>query len=238
MCTCANLVYNVSEGDKKVTTTVQSAPRPRGGVVHPVYASPMQKDAQGMPVAVDWDQSYVGCVLMTYERNGYDDSDFYAVVYDEATDSINHVEYASTRGWTYMDGATVDATEDVKAKAREVIRRQAFARMTAAAADAAKAPEVGKAVVVTAGRKVPQGTTGSVVWKGEDSYANARNSRYAPAGFPRKTAYRVGIKTAEGTVFTAGSNVTVVDPQEYMPDWAQVEAEAARYAKGDHWRQY
>ena len=41
-------------------------------------------------------ESYKGCVLSTYERNMYDDSDFLAVVWNGT--SLEHVEYATTRG--------------------------------------------------------------------------------------------------------------------------------------------
>lgn len=217
-----------------MTTTTEapvreSVPRPDGGVTHPIYAADKARDSRGWPTADGWDQTYKGAVLMTYERNGYDDSDFFAIVYDEATDSLKHVEYASTRGWTYMDGAKVDATDEVKAKAREVIRRQSFRQMAAAAADAAEAPEVGKTVTVTKGRKVPKGTSGTVVWKGVDGY---KSTQWA-------THYRVGLKDADGTVhWTSADNVKVTDPQEYMPAWADLEARAARYAAGNNWRQY
>jgi hypothetical protein len=163
-------------------------------------------------------------VLRKYERNGYDDSDFMAVVYDEETDSFKHVEYASTRGWSYYNSATVDATDEVKTKAREVVRRTTLARLASAAAAEAKSPEVGKTVVVTKGRKIARGTTGTVVWKGVDSY---KSNQYA-------THYRVGVKTPDGTEFMSADNVEVVDPQDYMPAWADLEARAAYRARGDN----
>jgi hypothetical protein len=61
--------------------------------------------------------SYEGCVLRTGEHNWYDDSDFYAMVWDEPTHSVKKITYATTRGWTYHNGAVVDATEDNRAKA-------------------------------------------------------------------------------------------------------------------------
>jgi hypothetical protein len=61
--------------------------------------------------------SYEGCVLRLGEHNGYDDSDFYAMVWDEPTNSVKKITYATTRGWTYHNGAKVDATEDNRAKA-------------------------------------------------------------------------------------------------------------------------
>lgn len=55
-----------------------------------------------------------GRVLFTYERNGYDDSDFYAVYVNDAGE-VKTMEYASTRGWTYANGAVADATPEVQA---------------------------------------------------------------------------------------------------------------------------
>lgn len=61
--------------------------------------------------------SYEGMVLRLGEHNWYDDSDFYALVWDEATQSVKKITYATTRGWTYHNGAKVDASPEVRAKA-------------------------------------------------------------------------------------------------------------------------
>ena len=55
---------------------------------------------------------YVGCVLDTYEHNGYNDSDWYAICWDEEQQKVTYVEYDTTRagGGGY---AKVDATMDV-----------------------------------------------------------------------------------------------------------------------------
>lgn len=58
--------------------------------------------------------SYEGCVLRIGEHNWYDDSDFYAMVWDRETQSVKKVTYATTRGWTYHNGAKVDATAEVR----------------------------------------------------------------------------------------------------------------------------
>ena len=60
--------------------------------------------------------THVGKVLSLGERNGYDDSDFYAVVWDDEKNAPEEITYASTRGWTYPNGASVDATPEVVAK--------------------------------------------------------------------------------------------------------------------------
>lgn len=70
--------------------------------------------------------TYVGCVLSLGEVNGYHDSDFYAIVWDKDTQETRRIEYASTRGWTYDCGASIDATDEVKAayKAHEEAKYQ------------------------------------------------------------------------------------------------------------------
>jgi hypothetical protein len=72
-----------------------------------------------------------------------------------------------------------------------------------------------------------------VIWKGPGkaySYAQAK------WGVPD----RLGIKDAEGTVhWTAASNVEVLDPEEYLPDydWLVTMAEArGREDAGVDWR--
>jgi len=65
----------------------------------------------------DQEAKYVDAVLATRERNYYDDSDFYAVVWDEKSQAVINVEYATTR----VGGggsAWVDATPEVIEKAK------------------------------------------------------------------------------------------------------------------------
>lgn len=69
-------------------------------------------------------ETYRGRVLSMFERNGYDDSDFYAVVWSDEQNKPINVEYATTRGWTYANGAQIDATDETRAKYENYIRRQ------------------------------------------------------------------------------------------------------------------
>ena len=74
--------------------------------------------------------SYHGCVVNVSERNGYDDSDFYCTVWDEPTQSFKTFMYATTRGWTYPNGASIDASPELIAKytAHVEAERVAFAK--------------------------------------------------------------------------------------------------------------
>ena len=55
-----------------------------------------------------------GLVLSEFERNGYNDSDFYAVVWDVVNKCPQQIQYATTRAWTYDCGCVVDATPEIK----------------------------------------------------------------------------------------------------------------------------
>ncbi len=73
-------------------------------------------------------ETYIGRVLGLGENNGYDDSDFYAIVWDDETETTKRITYASTRGWSYdLYGATVDATPEIVERLKvlqEKTRRQ------------------------------------------------------------------------------------------------------------------
>ena len=171
--------------------------------------------------------TYEGCVLDTYERNGYDDSDFYAIVWDEAEQTIKHIEYASTRGWSYPNGAQVDATPEVKEKAKAYLAKQMLVKLERDNKAQAEMPYVGRKVKVVKGRKIKIGTIGEVFWFGEDQYkASGRNryNRYNPyaglVGKFFKDRYRIGVRyTEDGMVkkdFISAENVEVINPESYL----------------------
>jgi hypothetical protein len=153
------------------------------------------KDANAPAREEDYEVSWVGQVVGLREMNGYDDSDFYAIVWDAAEGRTREVWYATTRGWTYRNSAAVDATEEVWAAYNAWRQARADEAAAAQAAWEAAQPRKGRTVTVVKGRKVPLGTTGTVIWTGP--------------GY--RGGERVGIKDAEGEVYwTAASNVEVV----------------------------
>lgn len=172
--------------------------------------------------------SYKGAVLDTRERNGYDDSDFYARVWDEESGTVKDIEYATTRGWTYGNSADIDATPEVVAKANAYYAKLALGRLKEAAAVAARTPAIGKTVKVVKGRKVPLGTVGEVFFYGEGAYFGPV-PRFKSGAWSTKGTMRVGFKTPTGVkFFTAASNVEVLDPEEYLPALEDLEARAAQ----------
>ncbi len=114
--------------------------------------------------------THKGLVLSLGERNGYDDSDFYAIVWDEAEGQTKQVPYATTRGWTYPNWAGVDATPEVLAaygawKARlaalaDKIRQEAQETIRLRLE---RAPKLGDRARIVGGRK-SKGAEGLVFW--------------------------------------------------------------------------
>lgn len=163
------------------------------------------KDAQGAYPAkytkdVWLQDTYQGCVVRTYERNWYDDSDFYATVWDEANQKTEEVMYASTRGWTYCNGATVDASDEVKAKARAYISAK-----EAAAAAALREKQILEGDIVCLSLKAGKnkdrdGQEGRVFWQGPN--------RFSQSKWPET---RYGVEFADGAkLFFSQRNVTKV----------------------------
>lgn len=71
-----------------------------------------------------------GRVVNLREMNGSYDSDFYAEYMTE-DGTFREFEYASTRGWTYANGATIDATPEVQAAYLAYHNKMAHDRMLA-----------------------------------------------------------------------------------------------------------
>lgn len=157
--------------------------------------------------------TYAGRVIETREMNGRDDSDFYALVWDDETESIVRVDYATTRGWTYPNWATVDADEATLVKVF-AFRKAAAERVAAAiAAEEAKVPRKGRMVKVIKGRKVPIGTVAEVGWFGKDRYARIpRNRVFFDMYVPEE--HRVGLRIDGEMVFTSAANVEVLINEE------------------------
>jgi hypothetical protein len=68
---------------------------------------------------------YVGKCIKDYERNGYHDSDFYMVVWDDEKEAPKSICFATTRGWSYpCYGSSPDATPEVMAKYEAYCKEQ------------------------------------------------------------------------------------------------------------------
>lgn len=145
-------------------------------------------------------ETHVGLVLSTFERNGYSDSDFVAIVWNPELQKIETVEYASTRGWCYPNCATVDATPEVIAAACEFQERQQRESIASTQRIAALTPEFGRLVEITATRgkaKEFRGQHGEICWVGK--------------AMGRSNDTRVGVRLKDGTkTFLPAAGVRVL----------------------------
>lgn len=162
-------------------------------------------------------EEYKGRVLRVSEVNGYSDSDFYAHVWDG--ERVDKVLYATTRGWTYRNSATVDATPEVREAATRWRAEREYEDLLAAARRRAESVDRGKRVRVVRGRKVPVGTEGEVFWTGADRY--------------NRHETRVGLRDDAGTThWTSASNLEVVGLDNWSADEEDLRAEAEFMARG------
>ena len=153
--------------------------------------------------------TYKGCVIRTWEHNGYDDSDFYADCVDVENGKIVTIEYDTTRcgGCGY---AEADLTAENYAKyLHNGGRDNELAEAVTKAAFKAKEICKGKEVIVIAGRKVKHGVVGEVFWTkavNYDCYRRWWNEEL-----------KIGIKDADGNVYwTYAKNVKVLDYRKYL----------------------
>lgn len=168
-------------------------------------------------------ESYAGAVLAVFEVNGYDDSDFCAAVW--TGERVISDCYASTRSWTYHNGAQVDATPAVLAAALAWYRARLGDRLVATARADVLRPAVGKRVRSLATRGKHVGVVGKVRWMGVDSYHRG----------PGPKPYRVGIKVegVDTLHFLGADRVEAIDPEPI--DEARIRARAAASTDPD-WR--
>jgi hypothetical protein len=145
-----------------------------------------------------YEQLHTGLVVAVREENGYNDSDWYATVYDEEKDTFFEVLVGTTRCY-FLGGHEIDASDEIKQKWNDLMKKQA--REREAAYYLAKRMKVGegKTVEFVKGRKIPIGTKGVVTWLGIDKYD------------PRKEKLRVGVKLENGDfVYTTETNLKVL----------------------------
>lgn len=105
---------------------------------------------------------YEGCVLDWYEHNGYDDSDWYAICWNEEKQTIDKVLFDTTR-CACSGRAEIDATPEVLRKVYhywKTLGKSLFDGRTNRMQ--AMKIHVGDTVRVIAGRKFKKGSVGKV----------------------------------------------------------------------------
>lgn len=192
----------------------------------PVYSD--NRDG-GHAEILETKETFVGKVLETYEENGRNDSDFYAVVWDDETDSLIHKQYSTTRFYSNGYGAKIDATEEVIVKATAERKKRFLKSVTEADEEKAKTIAKGKMVEVTSGRK-NRGVMGEVFWVGNPTSFH----------YNGPVSHSVGIKLNnekgddgkfKNVAFAYDYNCTVLLHETYLPSEDEIEKSATHKAE-------
>lgn len=140
-------------------------------------------------------EKYIGATFYEWEENFYNDSDFYALVWDEEEQVLKTLRVGSTR-FAGGEHVVCDATEESKEKAlaylnslvsKEAIRVATFKNYK-------NSIQFGDDVIIVGGRKVPVNTTGRV--------GGIYNNPYDPEN------HKVKLELASGeVVYTYKNNI-------------------------------
>lgn len=191
----------------------------------PVYSK--ERDG-GHAEIIETKETYVGRVLETYEENGYNDSDFYAIVWDDETNSLIHKQFATTRFYSNGYGAKIDATPEIIEKATAERKARFLKSAIEADEENAKSIAKGKMVEINRGRK-NRGIIGEVFWVGNPE----KFSYYA------KEHRSVGIKLDDerddngkfkNIVFAYDYNCDVINFESHLTDTKELEEIATNKA--------
>ena len=191
----------------------------------PVYSK--ERDG-GHAEIIETKETYVGRVLETYEENGYNDSDFYAIVWDDETNSLIHKQFATTRFYSNGYGAKIDATPEIIEKATAERKTRFLKSAIEADEETAKTVAKGKMVEINRGRK-NRGIIGEVFWVGNPE----KFSYYA------KEHRSVGIKLDDerddngkfkNIVFAYDYNCDVINFESHLTNTKELEETATNKA--------
>jgi hypothetical protein len=191
----------------------------------PVYSK--ERDG-GHAEIIETKETYVGRVLETYEENGYNDSDFYAIVWDDETNSLIHKQFATTRFYSNGYGAKIDATPEIIEKATAERKTRFLKSAIEKDEETAKTVAKGKMVEINRGRK-NRGIIGEVFWVGNPE----KFSYYA------KEHRSVGIKLDDerddngkfkNIVFAYDYNCDVINFESHLTDTNELEETATNKA--------
>ena len=191
----------------------------------PVYSK--ERDG-GHAEIIETKETYVGRVLETYEENGYNDSDFYAIVWDDETNSLIHKQFATTRFYSNGYGAKIDATPEIIEKATAERKTRFLKSAIEKDEETAKTVAKGKMVEINRGRK-NRGIIGEVFWVGSPD----KFSYYA------KEHRSVGIKLDDerddngkfkNIVFAYDYNCDVINFESHLTNTKELEETATNKA--------
>ena len=159
-------------------------------------------------------KTYYGSVLAITENNGYNDSDFFAIVWDEEDQSVKSISDGTTRFAAPAKYHKADASPEVRAKADNWLRtvhlpplaKQSLIKQRTSLANL----QFGEQVAIVKGRKYPVGTKGEVF----GVYDNQFYRDYSRKGWAIQIkrfdpkSKNVGIRLSDGSrIFTSLANV-------------------------------
>ena len=178
--------------------------------------------ASGFHAGVFVRETHAGLVVSLFERNGYDDSDFCAVVWNPSAQACETITYATTRGWTYANGASIDASPEVIAAARNWQDAQKNEWREILATHAARIPAKGSRVIVRLSRgknKHLDGKTGVIFWTGE--------------GYGHNAPPRAGVEIEGQRYFLGSANLYALEDDAPAPySWADA---LGKFTAAKHW---
>jgi hypothetical protein len=149
-------------------------------------------------------ETHTGLVLEVVEENRYDDSDWFAIVWNADKGAPERHLVGTTRMGSDGTYAKVDATPEVK-------EAYLAAKQAKAEAEEAKWPRKGKRVRIVKGRN--KGVEGELVWQGPNTFVR-QPKWYSPItalGYYTSEACRWGVEIGGGErVFVNGNQIEVL----------------------------
>ena len=110
--------------------------------------------------------------IQTEEFNG--NQKYFAVVFDEFTNSFRKIQVRTTQYETSNNCANADAPQELIERYREIIEYEEKQKIAIGDAREHDLIKKGDRVTVVSGKKVEKGTTGIVFWTGMDSWGTKK----------------------------------------------------------------
>ena len=196
----------------------------------PIY-TPIYSDKRdgGLAEIIETKETYTERVLEVYEDNGYNDSDFYAVVWDDEQNCLLHKQYATTRFYSEGYGAKVDATPEIIEKAKAEKEKYFLKFAIESDIENAKSIKIGKRVEVTRGRK-NRGVIGEVFWVGRPEKFSYHSKEYHNIGI-KLNDERDDNGKFKNIVFAYDYNCDVINFETYLTEKTELKKRANLKAK-------
>ena len=198
-------------------------------------------------------ESYHGAVLSEYEANGYDGSDFFAIVWDEASQGLKFIQWGTTRAVMENCSCEVDATDEVRAKAAAVLLDINLTILTRLDERDSRKPAVGREATLKRDRRVrsntkgekmtlvPEGTRIKVLAIKEDFFSHARGGNGGGFGYvitPYTCKCLVFQNDGEAimpTLWVKPEDLEILNPEQYQAT-AEVVLLRAEARSRESWR--